>query len=919
MVAAYNRVERASEIQRMPVNVGDRFGHYGVIALLGEGGMGQVYRATDTKLRRDVALKILPNTFVDDPDRLARFEREAHVLASLNHPSIAAIYGLEERLADDGRHERALVLELVEGLTLADRIAQGPIPLEDALLIARQITEALEAAHDAGVIHRDLKPANIKLRPDGTVKVLDFGLAKALAPDQSGATAERASESPTITSPAMTRRGVILGTAAYMSPEQARGEAADRRSDIWAFGCVLFEMLTGRRAFVGETVADTLAAVLRAEPGWARLPANLNPRLRLLLERCLEKNVRSRYQGIGDARVDVQHVLANPLGGLVTHPPDARSITARRLLPWLTATALLTALVVAVSAWMLQPSTPRLEGRLTHVLTDDQSFTQARHPLVAVAPDGSSIVYVANNRLFLRPINELEATPIRGTEGLVSTPFFSPDGRSVGFWDARDEGLKRIDIAGGTPVILDRATIVRGASWTSDGTILYAKHDGIWTVRADGGQPKLLIAIEKGWAHGPQMLPDGHSILFTQLRAQKGVSWDGAEVVVRDLRSGQQKVLVTGEDGRYVSTGHLVYAVDTTLFAVPFDASAGRVTGGQVPLVERLRREVWVQGNTATGNYGFSEDGMFVYVQGPAVRRPVIPRDLVMVDSKGNSRPVTDVRRDYWRPRISPDGRRVAVEVVDGSGQHIWVVSLETGVSTQLTFQGVSNAFPVWTPDGKSVIFTAISEGRRIYRKAADGSGEAEALGAEGEPVPTDVSHDGTLVFSLGDQTAERALWTLSLGDRKALEVLSTPSLEHQAMFSPDGHWLAYASNASGREEVYVRPYPIVQGTERRVSEGGGAGPVWAPDGSALYYRGAKSLMVASTTLGRGFVPGRPRPLFSIERFRFSGNSSAFDIHPDGKRFVMVTMGDPPPPLRDQINVVLNWFDDLKRRAPAGR
>jgi serine/threonine-protein kinase len=783
----------------MALGPGTRLGPYEVTAQIGVGG--KVYRALDTNLGRQVAIKVLPDTFAHDPDRLARFDREAKTLAALNHPNIAAIYGLER-----SHGTTALVMELVEGPTLAERIAQGPIPVDEALSIAKQIAEAFEAAHEQGIIHRDLKPANVKVRDDGTVKVLDFGLAKALEPMSAGGI--DATASPTITSPAMmTGVGVILGTAAYMSPEQARGDVADRRSDIWAFGCVLFEVLTGRRAFDGATVSDILAAVLRAQPEWHRLPSNLHPRLRLLLERCLEKNVRNRYQGIGDARVDIQQVLADPHGGLVTHASDGRSIVPRRLGPWLAATALLTAVVVAGSAWMLQPSAPKLEGRLTHTLPEDQSFTSGRHPVVAVAPGGSSIVYVANDRLFLRPIDELESRPIRGTEGLVSTPFFSPDGRSVGYWDSGDEGLKRIDIGGGTPIVLDRATIVRGASWAPDGTILYAKRDGIWAVQADGGQPRLVIPIQQGWVHGPQMLPDGHSVLFTRLLTQSGNSWEGAEIVVRDLESGQQKVLLTGEDGRYVPTGHLVYALDTTLFAVPFDAAAGRVTGGRVPIVEGVRREVWVAGNTATANYGFTNDGMLVYVHGLAERFPVIPRDLVMVDRAGVARPVTDERRDYWRPRISPDGSRVAVEVFDGKARQIWVVNIETGVSTQVTFAGVSNDFPVWSHDGKSVIFVSITaEGAGIYRKPVDGSGEAEFLGVRGETGPTDISRNGTLVFSLGDQTAERAIWTLSLSDRKALEILATPAQEHHAMFSPDGHWLAYASNASGRQEIYVRP-----------------------------------------------------------------------------------------------------------------
>jgi eukaryotic-like serine/threonine-protein kinase len=418
----------------MPVNIDEWFGHYHLVSLLGEGGMGRVYRATDHKLRRDVALKILPEAFLADSDRLVRFEREAHALAALNHPNIAAICGVEERLSERGRQERVLVLELVDGETLADRIARGPLPTDEALPVARQIAEALEAAHEAGLVHRDLKPANIKVRPDGVVKLLDFGLAKVLEPDPSSAGAKRAAESPTITSPAMTRAGVILGTAAYMSPEQARVSAADRRADIWAFGGVVFEMLTGSRAFEGETVSDTLSAVLRAEPDWRRLPANLHPRLRLMLERCLDKNVRNRYQGIADARVDVQHILADPHGGLTPRDGDPRTRTFPPLWLSLGAAVALTALVVGIGVWTLRPSSRQQNSRLTHVLPEDESFSATRHPMLAVAPDGSAVVYVANNRLFLRPIDDFEARPIRGIEGPgspvggVSAPFGSAVG-----------------------------------------------------------------------------------------------------------------------------------------------------------------------------------------------------------------------------------------------------------------------------------------------------------------------------------------------------------------------------------------------------------------------------------------------------------------------------------------------------------
>ena len=514
-------------------------------------------------------------------------------------------------------------------------------------------------------------------------------------------------------------------------------------------------------------------------------------------------------------------------------------------------------------------------------------------------------------------MNAFASQPIGGTEGVPSTPFFASDGRWVGYWDARDEGLKKIDVSGGTAIVLDRISILRGASWGRDGMILYAKDDGVWRVSAEGGKPEHVVPIHQGWVHGPQMLPDGHTLLFTRLLPQSGSSWEGAEIVAHDLRSGEQTVILNGEDGRYVPTGHLVYAIDTTLMAVPFDAATRRVTGGPVPIVEGVRREVFVSGNTSTANYGFTDTGTLVYVHGPITRFPLILRDLVLVNRQGDARPVSDDRRDYWRPRISPDGTRIAVEVFDGRERHIWIFNLETGNWSQLTFEGANNDFPVWTRDGQSVIFDSYrKDGRGIYRKRVDSSADSEFLGVRGVAIPTDMSRDGTLVFSLGEQTAVRALWTLLPDSKKASEILETPAQEHHAMFSPDGKWLAYASNDSGTQEIYIRPYPIIQGTERRVSEGGGAGPVWAPDGSELYYRAAKSIMAVATPLSPGFVPGRPHSLFASERFRFSGNASAFDIHPDGKQFVMVTIGDPQPSVPNQINVILSWSEELKRRAP---
>ena len=505
--------------------VGRRLDICQVLAPLGAGGMGEVYRPSHTRLHRDVALKVLPREFSTDSDRLARFEREARVLAALNHPHIAAIYGVQdiEPAIGAGKSGRtqALVLELVEGETLAERIRRragglgtAGLPLDDTLGIARRIAEALDAAHDKGIVHRDLKPSNIKITPEGVVKVLDFGLAKLAAGMEPG---DRAPvNAPTITL-AGTREGHVVGTPAYMSPEQARGQTVDKRTDVWAFGCVLYEMLTGRAAFARETMTDTLAAVLEHEPDWNAVPGALHPRLRLLLQRCLEKNVRNRYQGIGDARVDIEQVIADPRGDVLSQDRGRPAVASRRLWPWLAVTAALGALVAGGVAWTLRPLPRGMTGRLTHVLPDDHVFTPSRHPLLAVAPDGSAIGYVASNQLFVRPLDEFKARPIRGAEGQVSTPFFSPDGRSVGYWDAGDEWLKRIDVGGGTPIRLDHAPLVRGASWSRDGNILYAKPDGIWSVSAERGQPHLLIPVEQGSVHGPQMLPDGRSVLFTLL------------------------------------------------------------------------------------------------------------------------------------------------------------------------------------------------------------------------------------------------------------------------------------------------------------------------------------------------------------------------------------------------------------------
>ncbi len=568
----------------MSLQPGTTLAHYEITAPLGAGGMGEVWRAHDTTLDRDVAIKVLPEAFAADAERLARFEREAKVLASLNHPNIGAIHGLEQ-----SGDTRALVLELVEGPTLADRIAQGPIPLDEALPIAKQIAEALEAAHEAGVIHRDLKPANIKVRDDGTVKVLDFGLAKALEPEQSEADA---ANSPTRTAQA-TQPGIILGTAAYMSPEQASGRAADKRSDIWAFGVVLYEMLTGQRPFAGESVSHVLASVLKTAPDWAVLPAEIPAPVRTLLRRGLEKDRRRRLQHVGDARVEIEDAL------MMSQPGVAEAIPGRQVAAWPPMRLLLAALVVAtlsgLAGWGLTRPPPTLPAPITRmsiVLPQTQVRTNPGRRGVSISPTGAQVVYVANSQLYLRALDELQAQPLAGTEGSAPTiPFFSPDGQWIGFYSVRDAALNKVALSGGAAVTLTEVGNPFGASWGADDTIVFAQRArGILRVAGAGGTPEQLVSVEPpAVAHQPQILPGGEAVLYT-LAGGLG-QWDTAQIVVEQVATGERTVLVEGgSDARYLPTGHLLYALGGTLLAVPFDVDRLEVAGGPVPLVEGVSR-----------------------------------------------------------------------------------------------------------------------------------------------------------------------------------------------------------------------------------------------------------------------------------------------------------------------------------------
>ena len=720
----------------MALNVGTRLGHYAVTALLGEGGMGQVWQATDTQLGRQVALKILPDAFAADPDRLARFKREAQILASLNHPNIAAIYGIEE-----AEGTRALVLELVKGPTLADRISKGPIPLDEALPIAKQIAEALEAAHKAGVIHRDLKPVNIKVREDGTVKGLDFGLAKALDPTQTG----DPSQSPTLTA-AATQMGVIMGTAAYMSPEQAKGKVADKRADIWAFGVVLLEMLTGHRVFSGETVSETLAAVMMKEPEWDRSPADLSSKLSNLIRRCLQKDPRQRVRDIGDVRLAMEGAFETP----VTPPSEPTATPTLQL--WqrpipLAIAGLVLVVLPSLGVWSaMRPTDPPAESvrRFALDIGPTSPIPLATvNAMPAWSPDGTRLVYAATlagtQQLYLRTLDDLEARPIAGTENAYE-PFFSPDGEWVGFavLSGLTSGeLKRVAVrGGGAPLTLCECRTVAGATWLTDGTIIMALNTGLFgstlhRIPEAGGNPEPLTTLdaESGeLAHvWPYALPDGTAVLFTVIR---GRDVNTASVAVLSLDTGEQHVVVEGGfNARYAPTGHLVFGRQGALWGVPFDLDRLATNGPEQVLVQGI------DVNAQLGNMALSVsgDGTLVYWPGDVVSvspfggvagggRPV------WVDRTGQATPIGEDRSDVIEPRLSPDNTRLAMTVLSAGGADIWVDDLERGTSTRLTNDGTSQ-YPAWSLDGDRVFFGSTDpDSVGLYSRAADGSGERETV-----------------------------------------------------------------------------------------------------------------------------------------------------------------------------------------------
>ncbi len=860
--------------------------------------MGEVYRARDSKLKRDVALKVLPDQFIADHDRLARFQREAEVLASLNHARIASIYGVEEA---DG--VQALVLEMVEGPTLADRIALGPIPLDEALPVSSQIADALEAAHEHGVIHRDLKPGNIKVLPDGSVKVLDFGLAKVLDPDVDGS---GHSQSPTITSPAMTRLGAILGTAAYMSPEQARGRGVDKRADIWAFGCVLYEMLTGSRAFEGGEVSDTLAFVITKEPDWSALPSGLPPAVPALLRRCLQKSARLRLRDIGDARLAIDDALAQlragtQEGSLVA---DART-SGRRALRWISLPLVaLSAIGLTLLSMPRRPEAPAARPtRLVLQLPagDELAFGEAApvgegRPAVAISPDGTRIVYVGRRagsvRLYQRPLDSFDSTAIAGTEGAFN-PFFSPDGQWIGFFT--NTHLKKVPVSGGTPVTLCEARNPYGATWARD-SIFFAQVFGtaLSRVPAAGGAAEV-VRSEGGQRFWPFSVPGDDALLVT--------GWPAGIHLVRlnDREGGDRVIARTYTNARLTPTGHIILVRPGQLLAAPFDRARWEIVGTETPILAGLRTESW-----GGGHFSFSQEGTLAYVQGA----PATTGSLVSLDRAGNTASMPGFGAGYFGAfKLSPSGEKLAIIVTEATSE-LWVYDLARGTRTRLN-TNANSGHPLWTPDGKWVLFSSSEGGAwNIFRQPADGSAQPSRLvSSANNQIPYAWSPDGrVLAYSEVDPTTRGDIWLFSESDRQPRPLLKSGSSETQPAISPDGAWLAYVSDESGKSEVYVTSHPEVRG-RTLISFDGGEEPIWSRDGKELFYRNGQRWMSVTVSTRPTFDAGRPRMVFEGNYLNVSGIS--YDITADGRRFVLIRGLDAPP--AREIHVVLNWFEELKR------
>ena len=883
------------------MTIGDSLGPYRVLEKIGEGGMGEVYRARDHRLQRDVALKVLPASLSQDPDRLGRFAREARTLAALSHPNIAIIHDIEEE-----GDRRALVMELVEGETLADRIARGPLATDDAIHVAIQIAEGLEAAHEQGIIHRDLKPANVKIRPDGTVKVLDFGIAKALLSADAAATGALHAE--TTGARAVTTAGIVLGTAAYMSPEQARGRAIDTRADIWAFGCVLFEMLTGRQAFSGETTSDVMAAILNTDPDWSALPPALPASVRRVLRRCLEKNPKNRLRAIADARLELQST-GDPVA-----LPAGRTMRPRSALLWFAAGAAVAAAILSIyirSTRGDQAASATQPARVVISLPPGVTLALRPGSAVALSPDGRRLAYTARAgngpiQIYLRALDRYESVVMPGTDDAYH-PFFSPDGQWVGFFAGGK--LKKVLVSGGAPVVVADVGLPRGEAWTADDSILVAPANTtpLSRVPATGGQLQPFSTLVEGelshrW---PAVLPHG-AVLFS---IWNDTGWEPARIAAQ--RPGASEHVIVLERGggfpRYLPDpdgggGYLVYARAEGLLAAPFDEKTLKMTAQPVPVADGVVTNVM-----GAAHFAVAADGTLAYVAGLSKQAV---RELVWVGTDGRSTPALRAQMG-GAFALSPDGRFVARIPANGPGS-LWIQDLVSGTSTRLG-ESEDHFGAVFSRDGTRIASRRASE---IFIQRVDRRGGEEQLTAS-RRVATPGSFspgDTELAYYEIDPVTLHDIWVMELPKPGAARPAPRPFLrtrysEVSPRFSPDGKWIAYQSNESGRFEIYVRSYPDGE-TVRQVSTDGGSGPVWPSRGKDLFYRGANgTLMAAAITLSPELKIDKPRALFDA-----GGYESSFEAAADGRRLLLMpVVADEQAP--SQIHVVLNFLAELRARA----
>jgi len=943
----------------MSLTTGTTLGVYRISALLGKGGMGEVYRARDEKLARDVALKILPPEFASDPDRVARFGREARLLASLSHPNVAGIHGLEE-----SGDTRFLVLELIEGETLGERLTR-PLSIEQALRIAVQIATALEAAHAKGIIHRDLKPANIKVAPDGTVKVLDFGLAKAYGPATAGDL--DISHSPTLSINA-TAHGVILGTAGYMSPEQARGEEVNKQADIWAFGCILFEMLTGRQTWSGRSITDIIASLVAREPEWTRLPVGLHPRVRFVLERCLEKDPADRYREIADARLEIARAVADPQGAATSVVRDKR--WSMGMMAGLAAATLVLIFASAATAWFLKPAPARPPvARFTQSLP--ASYTQsgiAPYPLLAISKDGKRWALSVQSQLHVRNLDEPETKVVQGiTAQAVLSPTFSPDGAWLAYVEAPSTtstsglAIRKLPVTGGTPQTVVPLTTTNSVeaimgvdvAWDDRNMLTWVQPEGIMQVSANGGMPELIVKrLDGERLASPQILPGGNAILFTSTRGTGAGRWDAGEIVVKALGSDERTVVWRGgHHARYLPTGHIVYAQGTTLFALPFELGRLSVTGGQTPVLDGLPLVGTVPVASDTAQFAVSDTGSLIYLTGgtpfvPAAGNGAPPRTIAWVDRKGAETAIRIRPDEYTMARISPDGKKVALvvgnAVGDGTSTDVWVYDFSTENARQLTFDKADDDGPVWSSDSSRLYYRSFQDGDEnhggVYSVSADGGTPTRvAMSSDfAYALPWSLSPDGRTMAVVSARTLQQVdLATLDLQGKDAFRIILTgpPPILSEPVIAPNGRWLAYlqVDPGGGPSEIDVRPFPDV--TRQRYPVGAGSHPVFSRDGSELFFFDGQGLSVVPVSYEPTLRIGAVQQLFRGQYWYgvnglTGGLGRAWDIDPRSSRFLMIRLpgavvpsssdnkeSAPPPPIR--LNVVLNWLEELKQRVPS--